>query len=470
MRHKLYSINMLVSAGFLLVALPLVFALWTTHTRMAELSAAAGAAFSGGVLAAREAQVLAGELAQFERNARQYRVIPDPTYLDLVHARHARLQSALSALAPFAPDRANDFAALRAALASTVASLENDGAALDPAAFEAMHARANRIAAAVNARVDESVAATQQAVGDARRTSLLHASALVPLAVLFGVVFAALIVRPLRGLGKAVRQLGRGDLTRPVKVTGASDIEALGRRLDWLRAELAEVEHEKARFLRHVSHELKTPLANIREGSELLLDGSCGRLDTQQAEIAQILRDNGVSLQKSIENLLNYNAWQDKGAGPVRRLTDVANMVERVVAAHRLATQRDGLTILTEVHCPQLWIDGDKVEVMLDNLVSNAIKFSPPGGTIRVTVRGRGRDAVIDVRDDGPGVPPDEQHRVFDAFFQGSRPQRGHVKGTGIGLSVVRESARLHGGTAEVVNGEHDGGHFRVILADARDR
>src|SRR5690606_18344221 len=108
---------------------------------------------------------------------------------------------------------------------------------------------------------------------------------------------------------------------------GAADVEALGRHLDWLRQQLAEVEQEKARFLRHVSHELKTPLANIREGSELLLDGSSGALTGAQAEVATILRDNGITLQKSIENLLNYNAWQEKGARLVRAPTDVATMV-----------------------------------------------------------------------------------------------------------------------------------------------
>lgn len=471
MRHKLHSINVLVLAGFLLVALPLVLALWTTHTRMTELAAATGDAFGRGVLAAREAQVLTGELVQFERNARQYRVVADPTYLELAESRRARVVEALDVLAPVVADRVGDVAMLRRSLAQAIETLRTDTAAIDPSSFERMHAAAAGIADEVNARIDASVAAAQDAVVDAREASLVHASALVPMALLFGVVFAALIVRPLRGLGDAIRQLGRGEFKEPIRIGGASDIEKLGRHLDWLRVELAEVEREKTRFLRHVSHELKTPLANIREGSELLLDGSCGQLSAQQAEIAQILQDNGVSLQKSIENLLNYNAWQqDRTEGPVRRLTDVANMVERVIAAHRLAIQRDGLTVETEIRCPRLWVDGEKVEVMLDNLVSNAIKFSPPGGTIRVTVKGRRRDAVIEVRDDGPGVPAAERHRVFDAFFQGSRPQRGHVKGTGIGLSVVRESARLHGGAAEVVEGEHDGGHFRVTLADARDR
>src|SRR5207342_3756665 len=90
--------------------------------------------------------------------------------------------------------------------------------------------------------------------------------------------------------------------------------EALGRQLEWLRVRLLDLAQEKNKFLRHMSHELKTPLANIREGTELLLDGSVGELDHQQQEVTGILRDNGVKLQKLIENLLTFSAWQTQTA------------------------------------------------------------------------------------------------------------------------------------------------------------
>ncbi len=470
MRQNLFSINALVLTGFLLVALPLVIALWTTHTRMGELAMTTSAAFERGVAAARDTQLLMEQLPQFERNVRQYRVVPDPTYRALARERHGRLLHVLTELEVQLGRPSDQAGALRTGLALVVAQLDSAPEALDLDAFGALNDAAQTLANEVNAQVDAAVADTLQSVADTRRSLLLRASALVPLALGFGILFALLITRPIRGLGAAIRQLGGGNLGEPVRVRGAADVQTLGRHLEWLRVQLAEVESEKARFLRHVSHELKTPLANIREGSELLLDGSTGPLTEAQAEVATILRDNGVTLQKSIENLLNYNAWQDKGIRVMRTLTDMDTMVARVFASHQLALQREQIEPVAEVGCGKLWVDAEKVEILLDNLVSNAIKFSPRGGTIRVVVTGRKRDAVIEVKDDGPGVPPEEEHRVFDAFFQGSRPQRGHVKGTGIGLSVVRESARMHGGKAEIVRGEHDGGHFRVTLANARDR
>ena len=93
------------------------------------------------------------------------------------------------------------------------------------------------------------------------------------------------------------------------------DLERLGHQLEWLRNRLLELAQERNRFLRHMSHELKTPLANIREGTELLMDGAVGELESGQREVTAILRDNGIKLQRLIENLLSFSAWQSNSTG-----------------------------------------------------------------------------------------------------------------------------------------------------------
>jgi two-component system sensor histidine kinase GlrK len=108
--------------------------------------------------------------------------------------------------------------------------------------------------------------------------------------------------------------------------------------------------------------------------------------------------------------------------------------------------------------------DRAKLRLILDNLVSNAVKFTPDGGTITVRGRRESDDLVIEVADTGPGVPFAERARIFDAFYQGATPQGGLVRGTGIGLSVVQEFVQAHGGTIELVDGEFAGAHFRVRL------
>ena len=126
------------------------------------------------------------------------------------------------------------------------------------------------------------------------------------LALAIALAFTRFIVRPIAELDASIRQLGSADFTRPIKVRGPEDLRYLGEQLDWLRRRLTELEAQKNRFLRNVSHELKTPLTALREGAELLNDGIAGALAPQQQQVVAIMRDNSVKLQRLIEDLLDY--------------------------------------------------------------------------------------------------------------------------------------------------------------------
>ena len=129
--------------------------------------------------------------------------------------------------------------------------------------------------------------------------------------VIFLVVgFTILIARPIRQIDAAIRRLGQADFSVPVQVGGPEDLQQLGERLDWMRQRLADLEQQKNRFLRQMSHELKTPLTALREGAELLSEEVVGKLTPEQREIAEILRHNSIELQKLIEDLLSYGASQ----------------------------------------------------------------------------------------------------------------------------------------------------------------
>ena len=213
-----------------------------------------------------------------------------------------------------------------------------------------------------------------------------------------------------------------------------------------------------------MSHELKTPLANIREGTELLLEGAVGSLSQEQREVGGILRENSLRLQRLIENLLSYSEWQAKRSGLDLTKLSLPPLIEAAVETYQLPIHAHHLTLVRQVDEVSFTADRAKLRLILDNLVSNAVKFTPDGGTI--TVRGRldGADVVIEVADTGPGVPAAERGRIFEAFYQGATPQGGLVRGTGIGLSVVQEFVQAHGGTIELVDGEFPGAHFRVRL------
>src|ERR1700753_3633259 len=181
--------------------------------------------------------------------------------------------------------------------------------------FTELGALADKVAEQSNAQIDTEVASLEAQTQQARRRLLWQAGLLVPLTIVAIIVLTVAVGRPLRQLDRAIGELGQGTFTNQIAVSGPHDLERLGGQLEWLRQRLLDLAHERNRFLRHMSHELKTPLANIREGTELLMDGAVGELDSNQREVAGILRENGIKLQRMIENLLSFSAWQTSSIG-----------------------------------------------------------------------------------------------------------------------------------------------------------
>ncbi|HEX6006885.1 MAG TPA: HAMP domain-containing sensor histidine kinase, partial [Burkholderiales bacterium] len=258
---------------------------------------------------------------------------------------------------------------------------------------------------------------------------------------------------------------GSGELGVPVNVSGPEDLQYLGERLDWMRRRLLDLEQQKNRFLRHVSHELKTPLTAVREGAELLSEEVVGKLEPRQREIAEILRHNSIELQRLIEDLLSYSASQFHKVTLDLRPVQIRRVIDRVADDLALALGAKDLRLEVTTDSVTLNADFEKLRIILDNLMSNAIKFSPAGGTILVTARVIGGYLEIDVADEGPGIPHADRAHVFDPFYQGKQAVDALVKGTGIGLSVVKEYTQAHGGTVEALDrGTRPGALLRVRL------
>ena len=282
--------------------------------------------------------------------------------------------------------------------------------------------------------------------------------------------FTLLVARPIRQIDRAIAQLGKSGFSRPIEVKGPTDLERLGRQLEWLRQRLLDLAQEKNKFLRHMSHELKTPLANIREGTELLLDGTVGDLETPQREVTDILRLNGLKLQQLIENLLSFSAWQTKNEVLTLSEFPLRALVISVAKAQRLALKAAQIQLSLEVEDIVVTADRDKLRTVLDNLLSNAVKFTPKGGVVTIRANSTPASFVLEFADTGPGIPEDESPRIFEAFFQGHQEQGGQIAGTGIGLSVVLECIQAHDGSVELVNSEEfSGAHFRIHIPQKRE-
>jgi len=473
-RYYPRSFLKLLVIGFTLVALPLIFALVNTAVSVDKLASQSEQTVYQAVQATQSSRRLAELLTSMERTARQMVILGDRSLLDAYGvAREQLLRTAKQfARLPF------DIEQKRALDRIVRGEEEIYNVLSDPSAtptrlaetvrhFVDLAAVARIINMRSNALIDREVEAMRATAAQARRITFWQVLALVPVVVFIVVGFSILIARPIRQIDAAIRRLGGGQFAAPVIVSGPQDLEQLGERLEWMRRELLDLERQKNQFLRQVSHELKTPLTALREGAELLSEEAVGKLTPGQREITEIMRHNSVELQKLIEALLSFGASQFRKVAVDLEPVEIRQVVERVVADHSLAIRSRGLTLDLAVQDVMVSADPEKLRVVLDNLVSNAVKFSPAGGAIRISARVDGAMLQLDVVDQGPGIPVADRTRIFEPFFQGRDEGAGPVRGTGIGLSVVKEYVFGHGGSIEVVD-SRKGAHLRVRLPLSR--
>ncbi|MBV7535685.1 HAMP domain-containing histidine kinase [Duganella sp. sic0402] len=275
--------------------------------------------------------------------------------------------------------------------------------------------------------------------------------------------FGLWLSRPLAQIEQAIDTLGENRYDQTIVVRGPSDLERVGQQLNWLRQRLSDLEADKARFLRHISHELKTPLAALREGVALLEDGVAGALSPDQREIAGILNQNTAALQSQIEALLRYNTATFDAQHLHRQPTDMGALLTQAVDSQRLQWQAAQLSVVTEGSAAQIAIDADKMAIAIGNLLSNAVRFSPPGGLISFRLGELDGKLLLDCIDQGPGVAPEDAARIFEPFYQGQRQPAGARRGNGIGLSIVHEYVAAHGGLLKLMPSQR-GAHFRIEL------
>lgn len=470
------SILGLVLIGFTLAQIPPLAALWIAAVQVGRLAEQSQVAVVQAVEATQSGRLLISQITAMERSARQYLVVRDNDLLEVYRESHEGFLRSLERLEPLRLDASQRLTLDR--LAQLEAGLHQvfgyprekpEAAEVRVAEFVQALDLAREFLAQSNAWVDREVQGLHTLAGDA--TALLRwlMLAVLPAVLVLAALFTTLIVRPLRRMSRAIQRLGKEDFARPVVIRGPRDLELLGERLDWLRCRLAELEQQKVRFLRQVSHELKTPLAALREGGELLADQVLGPLNDEQREVAGIMRENALRLQRLIEDLLSFNQALSRNLEFRGEPLAFDELVKDVVEVQRLAWKARELQLQLALTPLRLLADREKLKTIVDNLLSNAIKFSPQGGVITIELMAVNDQARLRVRDSGPGFHPEDRGRVFEAFYQGGAVANSYVKGSGLGLAIAREYAAVHGGRLEIVDDGRPGGCMQLTLPLGRE-
>ncbi len=249
---------------------------------------------------------------------------------------------------------------------------------------------------------------------------------------------------------------------------------------------LKELDRLKSNFLATVSHELRTPLTSIIGYSDMLATGIAGELNGEQQEFVETIRNKGDHLLALITSLLDLNKLEQGSMRLHREVLDPAALLLDLKKTMTPAAAKKNVTIdaTIEPGLPKLHVDPVRIRQVLFNIAENALKFSPPGGTVKMIARsaesaGGGEDGIgavllavpekrieIGIIDSGIGIPKEEQEKIFDAFYQvdgGSTREHG---GTGLGLSIVKRIVEAHGGTVRVESEPGRGAAFWVNLPE----
>jgi two-component system, NtrC family, sensor histidine kinase GlrK len=467
--YRASTSRQLILTGFFLLAALLIVGQISAITSVDRLARQGRSWIYEAATTLHLSQLLTAEVTSVERAARQYQIVRDRALFQVYVERHQRLQQSIERLAaqPLSASQRERLATLQSEELRLFTALTGDRWTDDGRSavesFAAIDGLSRAILSESGTLLGEAVERIQQTAASTKGQLVIQAVGLIPAALLLAGIYSVLINRPIRQMANAIRSLGNGKFLEPLRVTGPRDLEELGKQLDWLRLRLRGLEQHKVTILRNISHELKTPLAAIREGVELLNDEVPGMLNRQQGEIARILQANSVRLHKLIEDLINFSVAQAEDPFLNDRPVQLDRLLRRVLEEQRplIATRR--LRIRSDLAEATVIGDQEKLKSIFDNLLSNAIKYSPEGGEIHITLHRFDGKAVVDVRDEGPGIHDSERTKVFDAFYQGRAAAKGQIKGSGLGLSIAHAYTRLHKGTIEVVE-SLQGAHLRVAL------
>jgi PAS domain S-box-containing protein len=240
---------------------------------------------------------------------------------------------------------------------------------------------------------------------------------------------------------------------------------AFTRELEAQNERLLELDKLKDEFVALVSHELRTPLTSIRGYLELVLDGEAGSVTDEQRQFLGIVERNANRLLDLVSDLL-FLAQIEAGklSLEVGSVDLAAVAAESVETARPLAEEKAITLTLATSPVPVFTGDRARLAQLLDNLVSNAVKFTPEGGRVDVRASSSRDKAILEVRDTGMGIPAEEQEHVFERFFRTTRATEQAIQGTGLGLAICKAIVHAHGGQITLASSDGEGATFRVAI------
>ncbi|WP_157496721.1 sensor histidine kinase [Hahella ganghwensis] len=457
--------------GTLLASLPLIaavaYAIWSMeqHNRkQQELVETA-------VVVNRQLVGLQDQVKELERSARQYAVLRDERFGTIYQEKYDSLSQLVltfkSAAASAQLEQSLDrlLRLLRAATLEPLTNEPSQAKALGQLTetFNQATDILSRISDLTHTLVSEGLQKQKDAFENTQWYLAFLGFMALPASIGFQFWWTYMVAKPMNRLSTIIGLIGRGDLEQSTALEGPQELKVLGERLNWLRVTLKTIENQKNTFLRHVTHELKTPLAAMFEASALLQEEVPGPLTAEQRSVVAILSDNAARLQEMIHQLLNFNSVR-LAAGSNAEIVALRPMLQQVRENYDSLIRSRQLEVTLEGGDMDVESDTMLLQMVAANLLSNALHFSPTGSRVVVSWGSEPQGWWFEVADQGPGIPEPERDKVFVPFYQGTNKREGSTKGSGLGLAIVGECVSQLSGVIEIQDNQPRGTRIKITF------
>ncbi|MCU0488634.1 MAG: ATP-binding protein [Anaerolineales bacterium] len=286
------------------------------------------------------------------------------------------------------------------------------------------------------------------------------------IALLLALILAERLVRPMRELTRASRQMAKGDLSQRVPIEGKDELAGLGQAFNQMAGSLQQANENRQAMTADIAHELRTPLSVQRAHLEAIQDG----IYPASPESLQPVLEQNLLLTRLVEDLRTL-ALADAGQLRLEVVpVEFLGLLERIIERFQPQAKANGIDLslivspALQAARPILQVDPIRIEQILGNLLSNALRYLSQGGSIVVDVERRGKTLAIQVRDSGPGISPEALAHIFERFYRADKSRSRSEGGSGLGLAIARQLAEAHGGTLTAANVQPNGAIFTLTL------
>ena len=282
-------------------------------------------------------------------------------------------------------------------------------------------------------------------------------------ALAFALLLSRLLTNPITAVSRTMRKMGKGDLSVRVPVRGSGELRELAENYNTMAAQLESLDKTRNQFVSNASHELKTPLATMK----ILLESMLYQPDMPSEVREDFMQDMNHEIDRltGIVTDLLVLTRMDNGEEMKRGIVNMTELTRETIHQLTPAAEKNRQTITEEVQ-EEMFLYGDrsKLSQILYNLMDNAIKYTPEDGQISVSLREEDGNVVWRVRDNGIGIPEEDQEHIFERFYRVDKARGRETGGTGLGLSIVKQMVRMHDGTITVRSTPGKGSEFVVTF------